>query len=291
MRLRGAGYGSGAADVSAARSRRAHDHPEQAGDIAGTTAYDVNGDKIGTVRQVYLDDRTGEPAWASIKTGLFGTHESFAPVHDAALTDGGLFLGHDKDKVTGAPQIADDGHLSPEDEAGLYDYYEVAYVTGDAESYHRGEVRSDTADPPSDGAMTRSEERLEVTGTESSVAGRARLKYVETENVTVTVPVRKEKVALETDEAVAADHSEPVTDAEAAAFSDAVGNAPSGEAPEVILHEEVPVVHTEVKATERVRLGTEEVVEEQTISGEVRKERILAEGDGVDGRETTDTAR
>ncbi len=274
---------------------------EQAGDIAGTTAYDVNGDKIGTVRQVYLDDRTGEPAWASIKTGLFGTHESFAPVHDAALTDGGLFLGHDKDKVTGAPQIADDGNLSPEDEAGLYDYYEVAYVTGeagdagdagDAESYHRDEARSDAADPPSDGAMTRSEERLEVTGTESSVAGRARLrKYVETENVTVTVPVRKEKVALETDEAVAADHSEPVTDAEAAAFSDAVGNAPAGEAPEVILHEEVPVVHTEVKATERVRLGTEEVVEEQTISGEVRKERILAEGDGVDGRETTDTAR
>lgn len=52
----------------------------------------------------------------------------------------GLFLGHDKDKVTGAPRIADDGHLSVEDEAGLYDYYEVAYVTGDAESYHRDAV-------------------------------------------------------------------------------------------------------------------------------------------------------
>jgi hypothetical protein len=53
----------------------------------------------------------------------------------------------------------------------------------------------------------------------------------------------------------------------------------------------VPVVHTEVRATERVRLTTEDVVEEQVISEQVRKERIIAEGDGVDGRENTGTAR
>jgi stress response protein YsnF len=260
---------------------------EQISQVVGSTAYDVNGDKIGKIGQVYLDDSTGEPAWATVNTGLFGTHESFVPVDDSAVTDSGTFLGHDKDKIKGAPQVAGDGHLSPEDEALLYDYYGVAYVDRDTT------VVTDTDDSaPSastDGAMTRSEERLEVTGTERAVTGRARLrKYVETEEVTVTVPVRKEKVVLETAETTgSAGGSEPVTDAEAAAYQQSASEG----AAEVILHEEVPVVHTEVRAVERVRLGTEEVVEEQTISGEVRKERIIAEGDGVDGRENTGTAR
>lgn len=281
---------------------------EQIDQVVGSTAYDVNGDKIGKVGQVYLDDETGEAAWATVNTGLFGNSETFAPVHDAAFTEGGLFIGQDKDKVKSAPRVAAGGHLSPEDEVRLYDYYGVDYADG---SYGSAETPTDTSvvtdtdeqatvgrqtsGAPTDGAMTRSEERLQVTGTQSHVTGRARLrKYVETEEVTVTVPVRREKVVLETiDEASDDRASEPVTDAESAAYAQAAGDVSAGsEGPvEVILHEEVPVVHTEVRATERVRLATEEVVEEQTISGDVRKERIIAEGDGVDGRETTDTTR
>jgi uncharacterized protein (TIGR02271 family) len=52
--------------------------------------------------------------------------------------------------------------------------------------------------------MTRSEEELRV-GTETRERGRVRLrKYVTTEEVTLTVPVRREEVRLE---------REPVTDA------------------------------------------------------------------------------
>jgi uncharacterized protein (TIGR02271 family) len=126
----------------------------------------------------------------------------------------------------------------------------------------------DTSGPNTDDAMTRSEEQLRV-GTTQEQAGRARLrKYVVTEEETHTVPVRKEKAVLET---------EPVTDAN-------VGEATSGpdiseEEHEVTLNEERAVVSKETTPVERVRLGTEEVTEEQTVTEDVRKERIEAEGD------------
>ena len=108
-------------------------------------------------------------------------------------------------------------------------------------------------------------------GTERREASRARLrKYVVTENVTQTVPVQREEVRLE---------REPITDAN-------VGDATSGpaiseEEHEVVLHEERPVVQKEAVPVERVRLDTDTVTEQETVSGEVRKERVEVDGDDV----------
>jgi uncharacterized protein (TIGR02271 family) len=127
----------------------------------------------------------------------------------------------------------------------------------------RATVGHDTSGPTTDDAMTLSEERLNV-GTQRREAGRARLrKYVVTENVTQTVPVSREEVRIE---------REPITDAN-------IGDATSGpdiseEEHEVILHEERPVVEKEAVPVERVRLDTETVTDEVTVSDEVRKERI-----------------
>jgi stress response protein YsnF len=82
-------------------------------------------------------------------------------------------------------------------------------------------------------------------------------------------PVRKERAVLET---------EPITEAN-------IGNATSGpelssEEHEVILHEERPVVQKTVEPVERVRLGTETVQSEETITEEVRSERVDVDGDG-----------
>ena len=46
-----------------------------------------------------------------------------------------------------------------------------------------------------------------------------------------------------------------------------------------MLREEVPVVEKTATPVERVRLGTETVTDEQTVSEEVRKENIELEGD------------
>ena len=119
--------------------------------------------------------------------------------------------------------------------------------------------------------MTRSEERLNV-GTETTEAGRARLrKYVVTEQQSVNVPVTREEVRIE---------REPITDAN----RDEALSGPdiSEEEHEVTLHDERPVVETEAVPVERVRLSKEQVTEQETVSGEVRKEQI--DTDGVDGR-------
>jgi len=54
--------------------------------VIGQSVYGRDGDKLGKVGQVYLDDETGKPEWATVQTGLFGTKESFVPLAQADLT-------------------------------------------------------------------------------------------------------------------------------------------------------------------------------------------------------------
>ena len=281
---------------------------ETLGRVIGQDVYDEDGDKIGSASEVYLDDDTGQPEWVTVRTGLFGTKESFVPIRDADLTDDGLRVHVDKDKVKDAPKIDAEGHLSPEEERELYRYYgmnvgagagrtettmgrsdttETATTgmagtagmaqTGRTETTGRqdaGDVEGraggrDTSGPTTDDAMTRSEERLNV-GTERQAAGRVRLrKYVTTENVTRTVPVQREEVRLE---------REPITEANRGAAMS--GPDISEEEHEVTLHEERPVVEKETVPVERVRLDKDVVTDDVTVNEEVRKERI--ETDGVD---------
>jgi len=257
---------------------------DQVQQAVGADAYGPDGEKIGKVGQIFLDDQTGEPVFATVNTGLFGMSENFVPVSDASYSGDRLTLPFDKDRIKDAPSInPDDGHLSPEEEQRLYDYYGVAYSSDyDTSGTDYVETRTDTTREVSDrtdstdDAMTRSEEQLRV-GTQTREAGRARLrKYVETEQVNVSVPVRTEKAVLE---------HEPITDANYDEATD--GPAISEEDHEVTLSEEVPVVTKEVKPVERVRLTTETEVRDETVSDEVRKERIEAEGD-VGYTDTTD---
>ena len=85
--------------------------------------YDADGNRIGETSEVYLDDRTGLPEWVTVKTGLFGTKESFVPLRDAELTADGLRVPVAKDKVKDAPKIDPDGRLTPAEERELYRHY------------------------------------------------------------------------------------------------------------------------------------------------------------------------
>jgi hypothetical protein len=108
-----------------------------------------NGDKIGPIGQLYADDDTGEPTWVTVKTGLFGTAQSFVPVEGARIDGGDLVVPYTKDQVKDAPRVDTDGHLEPEEEDRLYTHYEKGTRTysearedsdlGDAG--HRGGLR------------------------------------------------------------------------------------------------------------------------------------------------------
>jgi uncharacterized protein (TIGR02271 family) len=262
--------------------------------VIGQDVYDQSGDKIGSAAEVYLDDETGQPEWVTVRTGLFGTKESFVPIRDADLTNDGVRVAVSKEQVKDAPKIDTDGHLSPQEEQELYRYYGLGAGTGtgiDTDTTRtvatdttttsrtdtdrttgvdtRGAVGHDTSGPTTDNAMTRSEEQLNV-GTRSEEVGRARLrKYVVTENVTESVPVAREEVRVE---------REPITDANIGNAMD--GPAISEEEHEVTLHAETPVVEKEAVPVERVRLDTETVTEQATVTEGVRKEQI--DVDGVD---------
>jgi uncharacterized protein (TIGR02271 family) len=247
---------------------------DQVQHLVGTTAYDTSGDKIGKVGQVYFDDNSGEPEWVTVNTGLFGTNETFVPVRDAELSGDRLVVRHSKDRVKDAPNVTEDGHLSPDEERALYEHYGLAWDTSHttgtpATQTTTGTVGHDTSGPTTDEAMTRSEEQVHV-GTTTEETGRARLrKYVETEQVSETVPVTRERAVIET---------EPITDANVGDATE--GPAISEEEHEVVLHEERPVVEKTVEPVERVRLGTETVTEQRTVTEDVQKERIDSEGDG-----------
>ena len=237
--------------------------------VIGKDVYDEAGQKIGSAGEVYLDDETGQPEWVTVRTGMFGTKESFVPIRDADLTDDGLRVPVSKDRVKDAPKIDTDGHLSPQEEQELYRYYGIASgtvatdtTTTDQTNTH-GTVGHDTSGPTTDDAMTRSEEHLQV-GTERVEAGRARLrKYVVSENVTKTVPVSHEEIRVE---------REPITDGNVGNALD--GPAISEEEHEVTLHAERPVVAKEAVPVERVRLDTQTVTEQETVNETVRKEQI-----------------
>ena len=262
---------------------------DSGGNVVGS-----DGDKIGGIGQIYLDDRTGEPEWVTVKTGLLGISESFVPLGGATLSGSDLIVEYDKATIKDAPRVDPDGNLAPEEEDSLYSYYgggNAGYATGTdyagtrtigtdrltSGSRYIDDATTETADvddsrgikgydvsgPETDDAMTLSEERVSV-GSETREAGRARLrKHVVTENVTQTVPVQREEVQVV---------REPITDDNRAAAES--GPEISDEEHEVVLHEERPVVEKEAVPVERVRLDTDTVTDEVTVSEEVRKEKV-----------------
>jgi uncharacterized protein (TIGR02271 family) len=231
----------------------------------GRTMLDRDGDKIGKIDDVYEDKHSGRPEWALVNTGLFGTKKTFVPLRGAQPTGEDIRVPLEKAHVKDAPRIDADGELSESEERELFTHYDLAYETDADASAGNGH---DVSGPTTDDAMTRSEEELRV-GTERRETGRARLrKYVVTETEQRTVPVRREEVRVE---------REPITEANAGQALD--GPEISEDEHEVVLHEERPVVEKDVVAKERVRLSAEERTDEETVSEDLRKERIETDGD------------
>jgi uncharacterized protein (TIGR02271 family) len=258
----------------------------------GRTMVDGDGDRIGSIEGIYADDQSGEPEWALVKTGLFGTKSSFVPIVQASERNDDVQVPYDKQLVKDAPRIEADQHLSEAEEQQLWRHYGLDYGAGqagtaaqpqpDTEEVDRpvgagaGGRRSgdDTAGRGVDEAMTRSEEELRI-GTETRERGRVRLrKYLTTEQEQVTVPVQREEVRVE---------REPVTDANVAAATS--GPELTESEHEVVLREERPVVEKEVVPRERVRLDKDTVTGEEQIGEEVRKEQIEVDEGGTDVRD------
>lgn len=235
--------------------------------VLDATAYDSDGEKIGSVDTVFLDEHTDEPKFALVNTGMFGTKSSFVPLEGARMDGDDLRLAYSKDKIEDAPNLDADEHLDPAQEQELFRYYAMDAGTGTDATRSQGDAPAtearNTSEDASDGAMTRSEEELHV-GTANRETGKARLrKHVVTEHVTKTVPVQREEVHVE---------REPITDGNVDGATD--GPAISEDEHEVVLHEEEVVTEKRAVPKERVSLEKDVHTDEEEVSEDVDHEVI-----------------
>ena len=168
-------------------------------DWRGRTVVDRDGEKIGTLREIYLDEQD-RPSWASVHTGLFGLRETFVPLRDVEPVDDSLRVAYPREQVEQAPSIEPDVQLSDDEEDRLYQHYGAARAeaaAGEARSEAAAGAARSEAPAGDDDAMTRSEEEVLV-GKRKRVRGKAKLKkYVVTDYVEKKVPVQREEVRVE----------------------------------------------------------------------------------------------
>ncbi|MFI0154710.1 PRC-barrel domain-containing protein [Streptomyces lydicus] len=101
--------------------------------LIGRKAFDRNGAKIGTIDEVYLDDATGEPEWAAVRTGLF-SRDAFVPLEPSKMVGEGLHIPYDRKLIKDAPDFGVGRHLSPEQELQLYHHYRLDISSPDTGS-------------------------------------------------------------------------------------------------------------------------------------------------------------
>ena len=281
--------------------------------VIGKDVYDQSGDKIGSASEVYLDDESGQPEWVTVKTGLFGTKESFVPLQGADLTDDGVRVPVSKAQVKDAPKVDTDGHLSPQEEQELYRYYGLGFGQGTTDTTTTGNIGTagmagtghtdrDTTtagmagttgttgrtDRDGDGVYDDVQGRTVGRDTSGPTTDEAMTRSEERLNVgtrteeTGRARLRKYVVTENVTETVPVSREEvrverePITDANIGNAMD--GPAISEEEHEVTLHAERPVVAKEAVPVERIRLDKTTVTDQETVSADVRKEEIEVDG-------------
>ena len=273
---------------------------EQLTELRGSPVYSRDGEKIGSVEEVFYDADTRQPEWIGIGTGFFGMKRVLVPVQGASMDADGVTVPYTKDHVKDTPSI-DGDEISEETERQLYGHYGLqasdarsdstlpeggAGTTGMATEYGTtgttdygttgtadygttgtadyGTGTTDRiADREGERSITRSEEELAV-GKREMETGRVRLrKWVETEPVQAEVTLERETARVE---------RQPI--------NEVVSGGQIGEDEiDVTLRGEEAVVDKQVVARERIGLDKDVESRVETVSDEVRKERVEVEGD------------
>ena len=284
-------------------------------DLANATAYDKSGDKLGSVKQVYINDSTGQPDFVEVGHGLFGMGSSLVPLRGHQITGEELRLAFTKDRIQDAPNIDDDAHLSDEDQAVIYRHYGLegaqnveTYDSGDHDrdrpagrdtagagaaglaggaAYDRTDDRIggrtgagvDTTEDAD--SMTLSEERVNV-DKENVQTGEVRLrKHVVQDTQTVEVPVEREELHIE---------RTPVDGDRADRAADRGGILGENETT-VSLSEERVNVTKETVPVEEVSLHKETVRDTETVREDVAREELDVDGDADAGFNTDPEGR
>lgn len=272
-------------------------------DLFNTTAFDSNGEKLGDVQEVFVDDHSGQPTFVEVKHGLFGMSSSLVPLKGHRLQGEDLQLAFSKDRIKDAPDVNADEGLTPEEQNRIFEHYGIAgaqdqneYVADDRrDERHAGTSegagvagttaaadrdradldrdrvetdrdRAATTRAADDNSIVRSEEQLDVEK-EQVQSGKARLrKYVVEDKETVEVPVTREEVRVE---------RTPISEADAESFRGEIGEDEAS----VVLNEERVDVNKRTVPVEKVSLEKDQVTETERHTETLSKEQVETDAD------------
>jgi uncharacterized protein (TIGR02271 family) len=245
--------------------------------LMGSTVRDNSGDKIGKVGQVYLDDTTGRPEWVTVKTGLFGTRESFVPLAAAHVDGDELVVDVPKSRVTDAPKIDEDGHLSEEQETELYSYYGVSQGDfGRSQAERESDVAGTTTTGYDDGGQA------VVDGSTGFAAGQVpatgTTDFDTTDRATGIAPSTAD---TDYDRGTDHDRTDTVTGTSGTAAAGTAGIADRGTDDAMTRSEEHLVAGTERVDAGRARLRKYVVTDTEQVEVPVRHEEVVLEREPI----------
>jgi len=276
---------------------------------AGYNVYDPNGERIGKVDDLFVDENDS-PEYIGVKMGFLGTRSTLLPYELVSSTDDAdkrLEVSADKETAKNGPAFDDDKEITPEFESEVHSYYSLESSTGERGAYGgyyadeatttdgpagAGMAMGDTEsgefrehDPGDEGVrqsrgddledvdelrVQRSEEELRA-GTREREAGALRVrKRVRTDRERIEVPTRHEEVSVE---------RVPV---EGEATEAQIGE----DEVSVPVTEEEVVVDKRAVAKEEVRIRKDAVEDTEVVEEDVRREEVEVEDDTERGRGT-----
>lgn len=282
-------------------------------DLSTATAYDSENEKLGSVKEVYVNDGTGQPDFIEVGHGLFGMNSSLVPLRGHRLEGEELRLAFSKDRIKDSPNLDADAHLSGDQLDTLYRHYGLEN-TENIESYEGGEPYPQHARPNDRQGATGPDTRTEAAAA-APIAGAAQTpadrvdagRHRDTEESVdparseeggeltrseeqlrvskdreTTGQARLRKYVVHDTETVEVPvereevHVErtPVDPNDPAANRGTIGEDETS----VTLHEEHAHVEKESVPVEKVKLAKEKVTDTEAVTEDVAKEKIEPEG-------------
>ena len=108
------------------------------GEWLGKPIVDCDGERIGKLRDVYVDVETDAPMFGTVREGVFARHLTFVPLVGVQVSPDSLQVTATRERVRSAPDIERQGEeLAQSDESALYHHFEQNYTPITSESGRR----------------------------------------------------------------------------------------------------------------------------------------------------------
>ena len=227
-------------------------------DLFNATAYDKNGEKLGDVNEVFVDDQSGQPTFVEVNHGLFGMNSSLVPLRGHDFSGDDLKLGFSKDRIKDAPDFDSDKPLTPEAQSDIFKHYGLdnAHDVTDYKDSNLDSKRDAQAGADKEHNLTAG---AGAAGAGAGVAGAG----------AAGAHADEKKVATHTTDDAATERKAGVADDAAAARTNNDG--------ELIRSEEQLNVNKERVATGEARLRKYVVTDTETVEVPVEREEVSVE--------------